>query len=115
MSLRERVSWKELWRWPAAILKETIIFLRLSATGEERGEVKMGLRGEIFSARAVTSKRTYFFNVKENRTGDLFLTLVESKKHGATGFERHQVIVFEEDIDLFKQEFDQAYSFVKKK
>ena len=75
----------------------------------------MGIRGEVYSGRLSAGTRTYFFNVKENRTGDLFLNLVESKKHGETGFERHQVIVFEEDIELFKQEFDKAYSFVKNK
>ena len=40
----------------------------------------MGLRGEIFSWRNTIGRRTYFFNVKENRTGDVFLNLVESKK-----------------------------------
>jgi hypothetical protein len=31
----------------------------------------MGLRGELFSTRVVLQNRTYFFNVKENRVGDL--------------------------------------------
>ena len=75
----------------------------------------MGIRGEVYSGRLSAGTRTYFFNVKENRAGDLFLNLVESKKHGESGFERHQVIVFEEDIELFKQEFDKAYDFIKEK
>ncbi len=62
-------------------------------------DVIMGLRGEVFSTRANSDKRTYFFNVKENRHGDLFLNIVESKKHGEEGFERHSVMVFEEDIE----------------
>ena len=41
----------------------------------------MGLRGEIYSSRASAGRRTYFYNVKENRNGDLFLNIVESKKH----------------------------------
>ena len=40
----------------------------------------MGQRGELFSSRANREKRTYFFNVKENRSGDLFLNIVESRK-----------------------------------
>jgi glycerol kinase len=40
----------------------------------------MGTRGEVFSSKASTAKRTYFFNVKENRLGDVFLNIVESKK-----------------------------------
>ena len=75
----------------------------------------MGLRGEIFSARAVTSKRTYFFIVKENRHGDLFLNLVESKKHMDSGFERHSLIVFQEDLDSFVAGFEQAVKFIKER
>ncbi len=74
----------------------------------------MGIRGEVYSERLSAGTRTYFFNVKENRAGDLFLNLVESKKHGESGFERHQVMIFEEDIELFKHEFDKAVAFIKK-
>jgi len=72
----------------------------------------MGLRGEVFSTRANSDKRTYFFNVKENRNGDLFLNIVESKKHGEEGFERHSVMVFEEDIEEFVDSFQKAADFI---
>lgn len=72
----------------------------------------MGLRGEVFSTRANSEKRTYFFNVKENRHGDLFLNIVESKKHGEEGFERHSVMVFEEDIEEFIESFQKASDFI---
>ena len=75
----------------------------------------MGLRGEVFSARAVTAKRTYFFNVKENRHGDLFLNLVESKKHMDSGFERHSLIVFQEDLENFISGLDQAVKFMRER
>ena len=75
----------------------------------------MGLRGEVFTSKAFTEKRSYFFNVKENRQGDLYLNLVESKKHGDTGFERHSVIVFQEDMELFVAEFEKAIDFMRKK
>lgn len=74
----------------------------------------MGIRGEIFSAKASTGKRTYFFNIKENRHGDLFLNMVESKKHGEASFERHSIIVFDEDLDIFLGEFNKAVEFMKK-
>ena len=73
----------------------------------------MGIRGEVFTAKMSTDKRTYFFNVKENRHGDLFLNLVESKKQGATGFERHSVVVFNEDLDQFLEEFQKAIDYMK--
>ncbi len=73
----------------------------------------MGTRGEVFSSKASTAKRTYFFNVKENRTGDLFLNIVESKKNGEDQFERRSVIVFKEDLGAFLEGFDAAVRFIK--
>lgn len=77
----------------------------------------MGIRGEVFSTRTSTANgnRTYFFNVKENRNGDLFLNIVESKKQEeAERFDRRSVIVFDEDIDTFFEQFKKAYEFIKK-
>lgn len=73
----------------------------------------MGIRGEVFSAKTTVGKRTYFFNVKENRKGDLFLNIVESKKHDVSGFERHSVIVFDEDMEQFLSEFQKAVEFIR--
>ncbi len=73
----------------------------------------MGTRGEIFSSKASTAKRTYFFNVKENRVGDVFLTIVESKKNESDQFERRTVIVFKEDLAQFLEGFDAAVRFIK--
>ena len=75
----------------------------------------MGLRGELFSSRAVSGRRTYFFNVKENRNGDLFLNIVESKKNGEKEFERHSIIVFREDLESFLGGFEKAVAFIKTK
>jgi len=75
----------------------------------------MGTRGEVFSSKAGTARRTYFFNVKENRTGDLFLTIVESKKSGEEQFERRSVMVFKEDLPAFLEAFTSAVTFMKGK
>ena len=74
----------------------------------------MGIRGEVFSAKTSVGKRTYFFNVKENRHGDLFLNIVESKKNEGSGFERHSVIVFNEDLSNFVEELNKAVDFMQK-
>ena len=76
----------------------------------------MGIRGEVFSARVATQsdRRSYFFNVKENRNGDLFLNSVESKKQGESAFDRHQVVLFREDLDAFTEAFEKAVAFMKK-
>ena len=74
----------------------------------------MGIRGEVFSSKVLTEKRTYFLNVKENRKGDLFMNIVESKKHGEDGFERHSIIIYEEDIEAFFAEMSKAVDYIKK-
>ena len=75
----------------------------------------MGLRGEIFSAKISSGRRTYFFNVKENRHGDIFLNIVESKQNESSDFERQSVIVFQEDLEAFLEAFQKAVRFMKEK
>ena len=48
----------------------------------------MGIRGELFTTQIPVENRTYFFNVKENRLGDVFLQIVESKNTDGAGFDR---------------------------
>ena len=77
----------------------------------------MAQRGELFSSRADSEKRTYFFNVKENRVGDMFLNIVESRKRESAGaghrdgFERHSLIVYEEDLRAFVDALDKALDY----
>lgn len=75
----------------------------------------MGLRGEIFTEKKISGKRTYFFNVKENRHGDKFLNIVESKKSGENDFERFSLIIFEEDLEVFLDGFKKAVDFIREK
>lgn len=75
----------------------------------------MAIRGELFSSQFMTDKRTYFFNVKENRTGSHFLNIVESKKMPNGEFERHSVMVYEEDMENFMKELMKAARFVNQK
>ena len=78
----------------------------------------MGVRGELFSARvrSKNDRRTYFFNVKENRSHDVFVTIVESKKQeGAETFDRHQVVVFEEDLSLFRKGLETVLEFLNER
>jgi hypothetical protein len=68
----------------------------------------MGIRGELFSTKVSLQNRTYFFNVKENRMGDLYLNIVESKNRETGGFERQSVILFAEDLTEFLRGFDES-------
>ena len=74
----------------------------------------MGVRGEIFSTKVAFQNRTYFFNVKENRMGDLFLNIVESKNRESGGFERQSIILFAEDLGEFLTGFDESLRVMEK-
>lgn len=73
----------------------------------------MGKRGELFTEKIFSENglKTYFFNVKENRFGDLFLNIVESTKNDNGKFNRFSIIVFEEDLDLFVNDFNIAADY----
>jgi len=74
----------------------------------------MGVRGEIFSNRVILPNRTYFFNVKENRMGDLYLNIVESKNRDNGGFDRQSVILFADDLQAFLGGFEESLKVLEK-
>ena len=74
----------------------------------------MGIRGELFSTKVSLQNRTYFFNVKENRLGDLYLNIVESKNRDEGGFERQSVILFADDLQEFLQGFEESLKVLEK-
>ncbi len=74
----------------------------------------MGERGEVFSTKLVKDDRTYFFNVKENIYGDLFLNVVESRPTDTEGrFLRQSIIVYQEDMGEFIKEFQKSIDYIK--
>jgi hypothetical protein len=74
----------------------------------------MGVRGEVYSTRVILQNRTYFFNVKENRMGDLYLNIVESKNRETGGFDRQSVILFADDLQEFLKGFDESLRVLEK-
>ena len=74
----------------------------------------MGIRGELFTTQVSAENRTYFFNVKENTKGDVFLQVVESKVSEGLGFDRHAVVVFEDEMRPFLQGLDKCIECIEK-
>ena len=74
----------------------------------------MGARGELFTTQIYLDNRSYFFNVKENRTGDVFLQIVESKNRDGAEADRHQIAVFSEDMQKFLQGMENSLKFIEK-
>ena len=75
----------------------------------------MGIRGELFTTQIPVENRTYFFNVKENRLGDVFLQIVESKNTDGAGFDRHATVVFQDEMQTFLQGLNESLEFIEKK
>ena len=74
----------------------------------------MGARGELFTTQIYLDNRSYFFNVKENRTGDVFLQIVESKSRDGVEADRHQIAIFAEDMQKFLQGMEKSLEFIEK-
>ncbi len=72
----------------------------------------MSQRGEVHSFRffAEEGKKTYFFNIKENRFNDLYLVIVESRKDGQERFSRDSIQVFEEMLSPFCEKLEDLLS-----
>lgn len=74
----------------------------------------MGIRGELFSARFGSEGRTYFFNVKQNRNGDVFLSIVESKQGEGETFDRRSIVIFADQMEGFLKTFQNALKYIDK-
>ncbi len=75
-------------------------------------------REDIHSLAIRAGRRTYFFDVKETRKGDYYLTITESKKvfdnEGNSRFEKHKVFLYKEDFIKFSEAFEESIEFLKK-
>ncbi|WP_407427268.1 DUF3276 family protein [Treponema sp.] len=74
----------------------------------------MSIRGELFTTQVLLDNRSYFFNVKENRAGDVFLQIVESKKGDGSDFDRHQISIFAEDMQKVLAGLEDSLKFIDK-
>jgi hypothetical protein len=66
---------------------------------------------EIFSEKVVTSRRTYYFDVKETKDKAKYLVIGELTQVG-NELERHRVMVFEESLESFMEGLDKAVEFI---
>ena len=71
---------------------------------------------EIFTKVLKAGRRTYFFDVRETKAGDYYLTITESKKHfsdnGEANFEKHQIYLYKEDFRAFMDLFQESAEFI---
>jgi hypothetical protein len=69
----------------------------------------------VYSQRLRAGKRrTYFFDVRETRGNDFYLTITESrKKFNEDGYDRHKIFLYKEDFNKFIKGLTEAIDFVK--
>ncbi|MEO6220421.1 MAG: DUF3276 family protein [Ginsengibacter sp.] len=69
----------------------------------------------VYSQRIRAGKRrTYFFDVRETRGNDYYLTITESrKKFNEDGYDRHKIFLYKEDFNKFLKGMTEAIDFVK--
>ena len=71
---------------------------------------------EIFSKALRAGRRTYFFDVRETKAGDYYLTITESKKFvnddGTFFYKKHKVYLYKEDFNEFKSFLDETTNFI---
>ena len=71
---------------------------------------------EIFTKVLKAGRRTYFFEVRETKAGDYYLTITESKKNfnesGEATFEKHKIYLYKEDFKSFLEMFNESTNFI---
>ena len=69
----------------------------------------------VYSKRIRAGKRrTYFFDVRETRGSDYYLTITESRKRfDSDGYDRHKIFLYKEDFNKFYKGLGEAIDHVK--
>ncbi len=80
---------------------------------EEKGFVE---HEEIYSQVLRAGRRTYFFDVRETKAGDYYLTITESKKFthedGSFHYKKHKIYLYKEDFTEFNEILSKSTDFI---
>lgn len=70
-------------------------------------------KDEVHSSELRAGSRTYFFDVKETRSGEYYLTITESKKarNGQDHKERHRIFLYREDMEAFVKQLTEITDY----
>ena len=75
-------------------------------------------REEIFSKVLRAGRRTYFFDVRETKASDYYLTITESKKFtnddGTFHYKKHKIYLYKEDFKDFSIILGEMVNFIIK-
>ena len=79
---------------------------------EEREKV------DVFSQAVKAGQRTDFFDVKETKQGERYITITESKRKfdnedGTFSYEKHKIFLYKEDYSKFQNALEGVIRFVE--
>ena len=73
---------------------------------------------EIYSKVVRAGRRTYFFDVRETKAKDYYLTITESKKFtnedGSFHYKKHKIYLYKEDFNDFKSFLEETINYIIK-
>jgi hypothetical protein len=62
-------------------------------------------KNELYGSVVRAGKRTYFFDVRETKGNDYYLTITESKRRynddGTFSYQKHKIFLYKEDFEKF--------------
>ena len=71
---------------------------------------------EIYSKVLRAGRRTYFFDVRETKASDYYLTITESKKFsnedGTFFYKKHKIYLYKEDFADFKKMLSEVMDYI---
>lgn len=72
------------------------------------------VRDEVYSQQVRAGKRRYFFDVRDTRSGDYYLTITEMKRafEGDTP-EKHKLFLYKEDFTKFVRGLQDTIDYIK--
>lgn len=75
-----------------------------------------GRYDNVFSQKVRAGKRrTYFFDVKQTKGDDYYVTITEStRRSDGEGYNRHKIFLYKEDFNRFQEGLDAAIQHIKK-
>lgn len=69
----------------------------------------------VYSTKVRAGKRrTYFFDVRQTKGEDFYITITEStKRFDGNGYERHKIFLYKEDFNRFMNSLNETVNHVK--